>query len=108
LCSGPQVRSGPCWGLTSIAVDLHDGWSCSFHFKKTANNRYAGVAAITLRGLQKGELVIMQQPSLEAAIARVKLRASQFVSARIPVVHIKGWRQVTREAAGRLARSVSP
>lgn len=67
-----------------IAVDLHNGWSCSFHFKETLSGRYAGVAAIFLRGLPSGSLVIMPQPSMDAAIARAKLCASQFARERTP------------------------
>jgi hypothetical protein len=67
-----------------LAVDLHNGWSCSFHFKETLSGRYAGVAAISLRGLLSGCLVIMPQPSMDAAIARVKLRAGQFARERTP------------------------
>jgi hypothetical protein len=36
------------------------------------------VAELSLQGLKWGVLVFMQQPSLEAALARVRLRASQF------------------------------
>ena len=76
-----------------ISVDLQAGWSCSFHFKQGASGGYAGVAEIALHGLRHGELVIMAQPSLDAAVARVKLRASQFVSARSEGGAHKPWRQ---------------
>ncbi len=77
----------------SISVDLQGGWSCSFHFKQGASGGYAGVAEIARYGLRHGELVIMAQPSLAAAVARVKLRASQFVSVRSVGDADKPWRQ---------------
>lgn len=85
----------PAPPLTSppISVDLQGGWSCSFHFKQGASGGYAGVAEIALNGLRHGELVIMAQPSLDAAVARVKLRASQFVSVRSENGTHKPWRQ---------------
>jgi hypothetical protein len=70
---------------TRISVELHGGWSCSFHVQQTASGDYSGLAEIALDGLRLGDLVIMQQPSLEAAIARAKLRSSHFVSSRLPV-----------------------
>jgi len=76
-----------------ISVDLRGGWSCSFHFKQGASGGYAGVAEIALDGLRHGELVIMDQPTLAAAVARVKLRASQFVSVRSVGGAHKPWRQ---------------
>lgn len=85
----------PAPPLTShpISVDLQGGWSCSFHFKQGASGGYAGVAEIALNGFRHGELVIMAQPSLDAAVARVKLRASQFVSVRSENGAHKPWRQ---------------
>ncbi|QNK71707.1 hypothetical protein H7F35_24720 [Variovorax sp. PAMC26660] len=87
---------GPHWSgetlrpdeATEIAVDLRGGWSCAFHFKQTASGSYAGVAEIAHHGRRRGSLVIMQQPSLDAAVARAKLRAKQFVSSRSPLAHI--------------------
>jgi hypothetical protein len=76
-----------------ISVDLQGGWSCSFHFKQGASGGYAGVAEIARDGLRRGELVIMAQPSLDAAVARVKLRASQFVSVRSDNAAHQPWRQ---------------
>ena len=76
-----------------ISVDLKGGWSCPFHFKQGVSGGYAGVAEIALDGLRHGELVIMDQPSLDAAVARVKLRASQFVSVRSEGGAHKPWRQ---------------
>jgi hypothetical protein len=83
--------------LTShpISVDLKGGWSCSFHFKQGVSGGYAGVAEIALDGLRHGEVVIMAQPSLDAAVARMKLRASQFVSARSVDGAHKPWRERT-------------
>ncbi|RQO53272.1 hypothetical protein DBV14_14665 [Variovorax sp. KBW07] len=68
-----------------ISVELHGGWSCSFHVQQTASGDYSGLAEIALDGLRLGEVVIMQQPSLEAAIARARLRSGHFVSSRMPV-----------------------
>ncbi len=33
-------------------------------------------------GIPKGDLVVMRQPSLEAAVERVRLRGGQFIKAR--------------------------
>eukprot|EP01041_Mallomonas_annulata_P022760 gene22760-43121_t len=60
-----------------LLVELPDGWSSRIDIKQTTNGRYAGVAELSLLGLKWGVLVFMQQPSLEAALARVRLRASQ-------------------------------
>ena len=65
-------------------LPLSNGWACSFHYKETSNGRYAGVAEITHRGVMSGSLVIMPMPSLGAALACVKLRASQFARERPP------------------------
>ncbi|PIF78261.1 hypothetical protein CLU95_5445 [Variovorax sp. 54] len=69
----------------ALSVDLQGGWSCAFHFRQTASGDYAGVAEILHRGGRQGVLVIMQQPSLDAAVARTRLRARQFVGMRSPV-----------------------
>lgn len=66
-----------------LLVDLPDGWSSRVDIKQTTNGCYAGVAELSLRGLKWGTLVFMQQPSLEAALARVRLRASQFARERL-------------------------
>ncbi|RQO44195.1 hypothetical protein DBV14_25050 [Variovorax sp. KBW07] len=84
LAAAPAAATTPLTAPAQIAVDLHNGWSCSFHFKETLSGRYAGVAAIFLRGLPSGSLVIMPQPSMDAAIARVKLCAGQFARERSP------------------------
>lgn len=80
-----------------ISVDLPGGWSCSFHFRQGSSGDYSGVAEIALDGLRHGELVIMAQPSLDAAVARMKLKASQFVRARSAAAGHKPWRQRERE-----------
>jgi hypothetical protein len=41
------------------------------------------VAELSLQGLKWGVLVFMQQPSLKAAVARVRPRASQFARERL-------------------------
>ncbi|WP_432731118.1 hypothetical protein [Variovorax sp. W6] len=66
-----------------LLVDLPDGWSSRIDIKRTTSGRYAGVAELNLRGLRRGVLVFMQQPSLEAALQRVRLRASQFARERL-------------------------
>ncbi|RUR65604.1 hypothetical protein EJP67_00875 [Variovorax guangxiensis] len=66
-----------------LLVDLPDGWSSRIDIKRTTNGRYAGVAELNLRGLRRGVLVFMQQPTLEAALQRVRLRASQFARERL-------------------------
>jgi hypothetical protein len=76
-----------------VEVDLHDGWSFLFRYKKTSNGHFSGIAAITLLGLQQGALVITHQPSPDTAIALAKLRVSEFVLARNFIVSVKGWRQ---------------
>ena len=65
-----------------ISVDLQDGWNGSFFCKETMRGSYSGVARITWRGIPKGDLVVMRQPSLEAAVERVRLRGGQFIKAR--------------------------
>lgn len=79
-----------------LLVDLPDGWSSRIDIKQTSSGRYAGVAELNLRGLKRGVLVFMQQPTLEAALQRVRLRASQFarerlgpqdVSSKMPPLH---------------------
>lgn len=69
--------------LQQLFVELPDGWTSRIDIKQTANGRYAGVAELSLQGLKWGVLVFMQQPSLEAALARVRLRASQFARERL-------------------------
>jgi hypothetical protein len=86
-------RALPPLNSLPISVDLQGGWSCSFHFRQGASGGYAGVAEIALDGLRRGELVIMAQPSLEAAVERMKLRASQFVSMRSANGALKPWRR---------------
>jgi|GEM_PF-510733 len=66
-----------------LLVKLPDGWSSRIDIQRTADGRYAGVAELSLRGLKRGVLVFMQQPTLEAAVERVRLRASQFARARL-------------------------
>lgn len=66
-----------------LLVDLPDGWSSRIDIKQTSSGRYAGVAELNLRGLKRGVLVFMQQPTLEAALQRVRLRASQFARERL-------------------------
>lgn len=66
-----------------LLVDLPDGWSSRIDIKRTTSGRYAGVAELNLRGLRRGVLVFMQQPTLEAALQRVRLRASQFARERL-------------------------
>ena len=66
-----------------LLVDLPDGWSSRIDIKRTTSGRYAGVAELNLRGLKYGVLVFMQQPTLEAALQRVRLRASQFARERL-------------------------
>ncbi len=66
-----------------LLVDLPDGWSSRIDIKRTTSGRYAGVAELSLRGLKYGVLVFMQQPTLEAALQRVRLRASQFARERL-------------------------
>jgi len=66
-----------------LLVKLPDGWSSRIDIQRTTNGRYAGVAELSLRGLKQGVLVFMQQPMLEAAVERVRLRASQFARARL-------------------------
>ncbi len=73
-----------------VVLGLEHRWSCSFYFKKTSSGRYAGVAEITFGGIPSGNIVVMQQPSVAAAIARIRLRANQFVRERTPVVNIQG------------------
>ncbi|WP_198083840.1 hypothetical protein [Variovorax sp. E3] len=69
-----------------LLVELADGWTSRIEIKQTTNGRYAGVAELSLRGLKWGVLVFMQQPSLEAALARVRLRASQFARERLSLL----------------------
>ncbi|WP_235508134.1 hypothetical protein [Variovorax sp. Root434] len=66
-----------------LLVKLPDGWSSRIDIQRTTDGRYAGVAELSLRGLKRGVLVFMQQPTLEAAVERVRLRASQFARARL-------------------------
>ncbi|MFH0129238.1 hypothetical protein ACGLHS_03460 [Variovorax sp. VaC1] len=84
----PWSDDAPRPHATAISVDLRGGWSCAFHFRQTAGGSYAGVAEIAFDGLRRGSLVIMQQPSPDAAVARARLRAKQFVSSRSSVGHI--------------------
>jgi hypothetical protein len=92
-CGGQSPSARPPLTTHPISVDLPGGWSCSFHFKQGSSGGYSGVAEIALNGLRHGELVIMEQPSLEAAVARMKLRASQFVRVRSAEGAQKPWRQ---------------
>jgi hypothetical protein len=69
-----------------LLVELPDGWSSRIDIKQTTNGRYAGVAELSLQGLKWGVLVFMQQPSLDAALARVRLRASQFARERLSIL----------------------
>lgn len=77
-----------------LLVELPDGWSSRIDIKQTTNGRYAGVAELSLQGLKWGVLVFMQQPSLEAALARVRLRASQFARERISLLDVEARMQL--------------
>lgn len=67
---------------TVLALQLQDGWSSSVLIDQTRNGRYAGTAELSFEGLAWGTLVFMQQPSFDAALAHVKLRAAQFARQR--------------------------
>jgi len=67
---------------TRISIDLHQGWWCLLDCKQTAHGRFSGVAEIAYRGRAAGIVVIVGQPNLASAVARAKLRGSQFVKAR--------------------------
>lgn len=75
-----------------LFVELPDGWSGKIDIRQTAGGRYAGVAEFSLGGLQRGVLVFMQQPSHDAALARVRLRASQFARERLSLAGSAGTR----------------
>ncbi|WP_447774425.1 hypothetical protein [Variovorax boronicumulans] len=72
-----------------LFVELPDGWSSQIDIRQTSGGRYAGVAELSLRGLKRGVLVFMQQPSLDAAVARVRLRASQFARERLSLAEAR-------------------
>ena len=67
---------------TILALQLPDGWSSSVLIDQTRNGRYAGTAELSFEGASWGMLVFMQQPSMDAALAHVKLRAAQFARQR--------------------------
>ncbi|QFZ84851.1 MULTISPECIES: hypothetical protein [Variovorax] len=72
-----------------LFVELPDGWSSKIDIRQTAAGRYAGVAELSLRGLKRGVVVFMQQPSMDAAVARVRLRASQFARERLSLAETR-------------------
>jgi hypothetical protein len=80
--AGQSHSARPALNSPPISVALQGGWSCSFHCTQGSSGGYAGVGEIALHGLHHGEVVVMDQPSLDAAVARMKLRASQFASVR--------------------------
>jgi hypothetical protein len=63
-----------------LAPDLPVGWTCRIDLNSTPEGTYSGKAELRFEGEQRCVLVIAQQPSREAALHRVKIRAEFFVS----------------------------
>lgn len=67
--------------MDSSRLDLRvpEGWTCWVELMRTPSGTYAGIAELSLSGIPRCALVITQQLSWDAAVARATLRASHFV-----------------------------
>ncbi|MBJ2155227.1 hypothetical protein [Variovorax sp. IB41] len=64
---------------TPLAIDLPAHWTGSFVLTRTGGGSYVGMASLSSGGVPRGVLVITQQLTWDAAIARVKLRVGHFI-----------------------------
>lgn len=64
---------------TLLAIDLPDPWTGSLKLEQTPSGAYVGMARLSLGGVPRCVLVITPQLSWDAAMERVRLRASHFV-----------------------------
>ena len=64
---------------TPLAIDLPDPWTGSFKLTQTATGAYVGMARLSLDGIPRCVLVITPQLTWDAAMERVRLRASHFI-----------------------------
>ena len=60
-------------------LDLPDGWTADFEIVRTLHGSYAGIARLSLSGVQKCALVITQQLTWDGAVERACVRAAHFV-----------------------------
>lgn len=60
-------------------LDLPDGWTADFEIVRTLHGSYAGIARLSLSGVQKCALVITQQLTWDGAFERACARAAHFV-----------------------------
>ncbi|SEK01783.1 hypothetical protein SAMN05216567_108104 [Variovorax sp. OK605] len=63
----------------SSLLELPDGWSADFEIMRTVHGSYAGIAKLSLQGVQKCALVITQQLTWDGAFERACVRAAHFV-----------------------------
>ncbi|MGJ7529782.1 MULTISPECIES: hypothetical protein [unclassified Variovorax] len=63
----------------SHVFELPEGWTADFEIVRTLHGSYAGVAKLSLRGVQKCALVITQQLTWDGAFERARIRAFHFV-----------------------------
>jgi hypothetical protein len=69
---------GPMRAPSSL-LELPDGWSADFEIMRTDHGSYAGIAKLSLEGVQKCALVITQQLTWDGAFERARVRAAHFV-----------------------------
>lgn len=70
----------PLMNAAPLAIDLPAPWTGSLKLEQTPSGAYVGMARLSLGGVPRCVLVITPQLSWEAAMERVRLRASHFVS----------------------------
>lgn len=79
--SAPEDANPPD-DFTQFIPDLQGRWTGLFRILQLASTgRFAGMVRLSLDGIERGVLVITNQPSQDAAMARVNIRTRQFVKA---------------------------